>query len=98
MIRYFLGVLKSSVRNHPPIFAGAAVRFRNSMVSVGGAGSLWVNASLITTPGKVGAAPSPCPGVPFITPLGRQLVASPQVFAAAASLTITKENPNPSGI
>ena len=95
-MRYFFGVRKSSVRNQPPKSTGEPERFCNSMVSVGGGGSLWVNTSLMTICGKVGAAPSPAPGVPWSAPLARQLAARPQVFAAAFSLTMISEKPKPS--
>src|SRR6478609_3162859 len=59
-------------------------------------GSVCVNASLITTPGRAGADGSFWPGEPPIPVLTRQFPGRPQFDVGALSLTDTKENPRPS--
>src|SRR3954464_15244303 len=95
-MRYFLGVFKSSVRNHPPMFAGAGVGLYSSIVSVGGGKSELVSASLISTAGIGEGAGSSADGEPPNWALGRQLPLSPQVSQDAFSLAITSEKPRPS--
>src|SRR6266496_4164796 len=97
-MRNFLGVWKSSVRYQPPMLAAVLEKLRSSMVSKGGAGSLWVKASLITTWGKLGAVLSLWPGVPLSTPLGRHWALVPQALPGAPSSTTTSEKPKPSVI
>src|SRR5437763_676095 len=91
----FCGLLKSSVRNHPPMSTEPAVVLRNSMASSAGKSSL-VNASFTTTAGRGGGAGSPTPGEPLMALLALQLVAEPQALAGAFSSMVTSEKPNPS--
>src|SRR3989442_5633002 len=95
VMRYFWGVLKSSVRNQPLMSAGLAVGLYNSTASTSG-GSVWVNTSLTSTGTKTGGAGSLCPGEPANRPLGRQLLFNPQVLTGAVSSTMTSEKPAPS--
>ena len=62
--------------------AGELERLRSSIVSLGGAGSLCVKASLMTTCGMP-ASPSPAPGEPPSAPLARQLAARVEHESAA---------------
>src|SRR5689334_18871376 len=70
--RYFFGVSNSSVRNQPPISAGAEERFCNSTHATALPCGR-VRASLITTFANWAGAPSGCPGVPLKTEPARQL-------------------------
>src|SRR5712672_4055389 len=92
--RNFFGILGSSVMNQPPMFTSPAVGLNNSMASTSG-GSVCASSSLTRIAGMFGSA-SPAPGEPFTTLLERQLSLSPHVPHGAFSLTMTKENPNPS--
>src|SRR4026208_564645 len=65
------------------------------MVSTAG-GSVCVETSLITMPGRLGTAGSSQPGVPFTTLPALQLAARPHVARAAFGLTIDSANPDPS--
>src|ERR1043166_3833796 len=96
-IRYFLGVPKSSLRNQPLRLTALVVGLNSSTVSTSG-GSVWVRTSLTTTGAMVGKALSGWPGMPFKTPLGRQLVLLSQRSGSAFSFTITNEKPAPSVI
>src|SRR5437773_5311853 len=93
--RYFLGLLKSSVKNQPPILAALAVGLWSSTLSTCG-GSVWVSASLISMPGIAVGGGSAMPGEPPARLLGRQLNGLPQVSGGAFSLTMTSEKPRPS--
>src|SRR5512133_3073529 len=95
-MRYFLGVWKSSVRNHPPMGAGLVEGLYSSMVSYGGGTSLCASTSLTTTGTKTGGAGSAWPGEPLSVPLGRQLDFKPHVSRGAFSSAIASENPKPS--
>src|SRR5437762_10963703 len=93
-MRNFFGVLGSSLMNQPPMFTSPAFGLNSSMASTCG-GSVCVSSSLTRMGGMFGAASS-VPGEPFTTLLARQLSLSPHVSHGAFSLTMTKENPNPS--
>src|SRR5262245_14772122 len=95
VMRYFLGVPKSSDRNHPLRSTGLAVGLYNSMASTNG-GSVWVSTSLTMILAKEGVGGSDCPGAPLITPLGRQPSLWSQAPVSAASSATTSEKPGPS--
>src|SRR5580765_2970308 len=95
---YFLGALKSSVRNHPLMSAGLLVGLNNSTASPAG-GSSCVKTSLTTTGGRSGGGGSLAParpGDPLMALLGRQLLAKFHALGAAVSSVVTSEKPKPS--
>src|SRR5688572_14869087 len=92
---YFLGFWKLSLRNQPPMLTAEAVGLCSSIVSIAG-GSVCVETSLITMPGRLGGAGSSCPGEPFTALLMRQLLSNPQVSRGALASIIVSENPAPS--
>src|SRR4029453_822350 len=94
-MRYFLGWLKLSVRNQPPMLAGPPLALNSSMAAT------WpepgrVSTSLTYTRGVTTAPPSSVPGDPLSDPLGRQLVLRLQVLVLALGLTICSAKPAPS--
>src|SRR5262245_56590793 len=95
-IRNFLGVLKSSVRNHPLMSMSAAVGLKSSTASVGGGLSVCDNTSVMMTAPRAGTGGSLVPGDPLTRPLGRQLDRLFQRPGSACSSTVTREKPNPS--
>src|SRR5262245_61891102 len=96
-IRYFFGVLKSSLNHQPPMFTGPAVGLFNSSVSTVG-GSVWVNASVITIGAMAAGSGLAVPGVPSTALLGRHCREDDQSSGSAFSSTITSEKPRPSVI
>src|SRR6266480_1881119 len=96
-MRYFLGLSKLSVKNHPLRSTAVPFGLYSSMASVSG-GSVWVRISLINTACTFAGGGSITPGEPPSRVLGLQLVFWFQVFQGASSLTITSEAPAPSVI
>src|SRR5262249_10321136 len=96
--RNLLALVKSSVRNQPPMFTLVVVGFHNSTASTWGK-AVWLNTSVMRMGAKAGSAGSVgWPGVPPKVPLERQLAFKPQVSHGAFSSTITREKPWPSVI
>src|SRR5262249_11235972 len=96
-MRNFLGCPKSSERNQPLRFTGAAVGLKSSTASTSG-GSVRVSPSLTRRLGVKGGSGSGSPGEPSSPPLGRHCSFVSQACHGASSSTATREKPAPAVI